>query len=382
MAMISRDSGGTASLAAPHPSGSGRLSAALTRLDLPLLSIPLVIGATTALALLMSTQILFQPFVWRDWTAGELLLGWMQLARDRLTVALVTALTMLLVLRRIRNPTPRRLAALLAASIVVGATLGEALLALIDDKMPDAVALTVRIAQWSVLAGCLAVLFALWQQSSLTREQARQARLRQLQTRFQLDQARLQALRSQIEPHFLFNTLATVRRLRETEPSRGRQLLAHFIDYLNSALPHLSDEDATLGHEVELVRAYLGIATVRLSGRLCARLDIPQDLLDCPLPPLTLATLVENAVKHGIAPAAEGGSIEVLARRVGDAVEVSVTDTGAGFTGSKGSGIGLANIRVRLDALYGKAGTLALRTVDPHGVQATIRVPWDGGSSG
>lgn len=343
---------------------------------------PLVIGAAAAVALLMSTQILFQPFVWRDWTALEVFLAWMRLARDRLLVALATALTMALVLRWNRKPSPRRLAALLATSIVVGATLGEALLALFDDKLPSPVALTVRVAQWSVLAGCVAILYYLWQQSSLTRQRARLARLRQLQARFQLDQARLEALRSQIEPHFLFNTLATVRRLRQTEPSLGGQLLAHFIDYLNSALVHVNDEDATLGREVELVRAYLGIASVRLSGRLHARLDIPEDLLDCPLPPLMLATLVENAVKHGIAPAPEGGSIDVQARRVADAVEVSVTDTGVGFSGSKGSGIGLANIRVRLDALYGKAGTLALRAIEPHGVQATIRVPWNEGGSG
>ncbi len=329
----------------------------------------------------MSTQILFQPFVWRDWTSSEIFQAWLLLARDRLTVAMVTALTLLLALRWNRSPAPRRLAALFAASIVVGATLGESLLALIDGKLPDPFSVTVRVTQWCVLAACVGVIYDLWQRSALTREQARVGRLRQLETTLQLDKARLQALRSQIEPHFLFNTLATVRRLHQTEPSSGTQLLAHFINYLNLALPRLQNEAATLGCEVELVRAYLGIATVRFSGRLQARLDVPADLLACPMPPLTLATLVENAVKHGIAPASEGGSIDVQARRIGDAVEVSVTDTGAGFTGKKSGGIGLDNVRARLDALYGSAGTLTLRPVDPHGVQATIQLPWREGQS-
>jgi hypothetical protein len=375
--MISQHTQGAAHPATPDPAGLG--SAAASRFGLHRVPTPLLVGAAAALALLMSTQILFEPFVWRGATAGELLQGWMHVARDRLTVALVTALTMFLALRWNRQPAPRRLSVLLAASIVVGATLGEALLALADDKAADPLVVAVRAAQWSVLAGCVAAIYELWQQVSLARELAGAARLRHLQTTLQLEQTRLRTLRSQIEPHFLFNTLATVRRLHQTEPPRGGLLLAHFIDYLNSALPRLNDEDATLGRELQLVRAYLGIAEVRLSGRLSTRLDVPEALLDCPLAPLTLATLVENAVKHGIAPAPEGGSIAVQACRVGDEIDISVTDTGVGFTDSKGSGIGLANIRALLEARHGSDASLTLRRLEPHGVRATIRVPWRAG---
>ena len=135
--------------------------------------------------------------------------------------------------------------------------------------------------------------------------------LRRAQMERQIAQSRLQMLRSQIEPHFLFNTLATVRRLHHTEPAQGAQLLTHFLDYLRLTLPTLHDEGATLGQEIDLVQAYLGVVAVRMSGRLQVSFEVSDELRACEFPALSIATLVENAVKHGIAPAPEGGAIQV-----------------------------------------------------------------------
>src|SRR5205823_5729174 len=132
------------------------------------------------------------------------------------------------------------------------------------------------------------------------------------------------------------------------EPAQGARLLAHFVDYLRSAQPAWQGDGNRLGQEIDLTRAYLGVIELRMAGRLAVSFDVPDELRTLPFPPLTLATLVENAVKHGIEPAPAGGTITVVVRHVGDVLEAVVSDTGVGFSGSSGSGIGLANIRARL----------------------------------
>ena len=123
------------------------------------------------------------------------------------------------------------------------------------------------------------------------------------------------------------------------------------------------------------MQAYLAVVAMRMSGRLELAFDVPASLHACEFPPLAMATLVENAVKHGVAPRPGRATIEVHARQLGDMLEVSVVDTGVGFTGTAGSGIGLSNIRARLSTLYGAAGTLVLGGNRPSGVRACIRMP-------
>jgi LytS/YehU family sensor histidine kinase len=216
----------------------------------------------------------------------------------------------------------------------------------------------------------------LWRRAAEASTAAQGLELRRAQLDRQVTEARLEALRCQIEPHFLFNTLATIRRLQQVEPAQGAQLMTHLIAYMRAAQPaSLSDDTSTLGHEIDLVRAYLGVVAQRMDGRLLVHYDVDVELLTQPFPPLTIATLVENAVKHGISPALLGGSICVEARRNGDAVEVVVADTGVGFSGASGSGIGLSNIRARLQTLYGCAGTLTLQNNAPRGVRAVLQLP-------
>jgi Histidine kinase len=337
--------------------------------------VALVCGAMAAIA--MSTQLLFQPFVWRNFEWDEVLQAWLQLAGQRLAVALpIAALIALASRARVRSTLAR--AALLVAAILAGALAGETALVLAGSLAapPGAAAVVARALQWSLLALSIAALYYLWRRGAMLRAQAQATALHRARGERELVQAQLQALRSQIEPHFLFNTLATLRRLHETEPQQGARLLAHFLDYLQSTLPERHQGHGTLGQEVELVRAYLGMIEVRMGGRLHIELDVPAALHACEFPALTLATLVENAVKHGIGPVPDGGAITVQARRLSDAqIEVVVADTGVGFTGQGGSGVGLANIRSRLQTLYGAAGSLAFAANVPGGVRATMRLP-------
>jgi signal transduction histidine kinase len=202
------------------------------------------------------------------------------------------------------------------------------------------------------------------------------AELQQLALQGEVDQARTQLLQAQIEPHFLFNALANVRRLLRTEPGAARSLLADLGRYLEEALPRLRESETTLAREAELVRAFGAIHQVRMGARLQMQIDIPPALAECRLPPMLLLTLVENALKHGLAPLPEGGSITLSARaEAGGSLLLTVADTGAGMGSGSGNGLGLANTRARLKAAYGSSASLALRLNEPRGVVAEIRVP-------
>ncbi|HEY4137644.1 MAG TPA: histidine kinase, partial [Casimicrobiaceae bacterium] len=192
-------------------------------------------------------------------------------------------------------------------------------------------------------------------------------------------EAELKLMQAQVEPHFLFNTLASVQYLTETNPKEASALLGHLIDYLRAALPQLRASSTTLGKEVELVEAYLSILKMRIGGRMSFAIDLPPALKGHPFPPNLLISLVENAIKHGIEPAAAGGSITVSARRDGESVVVSVADTGRGLsaTTTSGQGVGLTNVRERLAALYGARGRFTLESLAPNGARATLALPYE-----
>jgi len=206
----------------------------------------------------------------------------------------------------------------------------------------------------------------------------RAAELARRQAESQMLEARLHVMQAQVEPHFLFNTLAHVQRLYQTDPSRGRSMLDGLCGYLRAALPQFRDTRSVLQREVELVRAYLAVQRIRMGRRLVYEVVVPDALLRAEFPPMMLLSLVENSIKHGLNPLREGGSIRVDAESSGSAVRVAVTDTGAGLArdpGSGGTGIGLSNIRSRLGALYKGRAKLTLRRNAPRGVIATIELP-------
>jgi sensor histidine kinase YesM len=190
-----------------------------------------------------------------------------------------------------------------------------------------------------------------------------------------LDEARLQATQAQIEPHFLFNTLANIRRLYQVDGAAARAMLRQFALMLGRSLPQIRDRRSTLGREVALAMAYLNVQKIRMGERLDFATDIPAALVDADLPPMMLSTLVENAIKHGLAPLRRGGRVEIAADVEGATLRVRVTDNGRGFTESAGSGLGLANIEARLAAAFGPEGALTLEPCEQGGVIAQLVVP-------
>jgi hypothetical protein len=229
----------------------------------------------------------------------------------------------------------------------------------------------------SLLVGGLlaAVLHIAGRERQLLRE-LHGVRLTHVELDKQVAEARLQLLQAQIEPHFLFNSLASVKLLYEKEPDRGRALLRNLADYLRMAIPHARRREATLGEEAALARSFLSIFEVRMGERLRVRIDIPPEVEDALIPPLMVGTLVENAIKHGIAPRASGGCVSLTARRIGAQLEIRVIDDGVGFRAQSGSGVGLANVRSRLLSLHGEAGVLELARNADSGVTVTMRVPF------
>jgi hypothetical protein len=324
-----------------------------------------------------STQLLFQRALYRDWSVAEIAGAWLVGFGDLATIGAVVLVALMLGGRVPARRLPLR-AALFALTVLVGAFLGEWLVLWRQwgawPVVPYEVVL-LRALRWlpiGLVSGAII----------LVRQRAREtaARLHESEvTRLQLDQQRvateLQVLQAQIEPHFLFNTLATIRRLYQTDPARGRSTLADFIHYLKSALPEMRARETTLGREVDLIAAYLDVLRVRMGNRLEYEIEVAPALRDQRIPPLSLATLVENSIKHGLSALPEGGKVSVHAWIDGDELVVRVTDTGLGIRASGGTGTGLANLRVRLRGLYGEAGQLVLAPNDPRGLAATLSIP-------
>jgi sensor histidine kinase YesM len=191
----------------------------------------------------------------------------------------------------------------------------------------------------------------------------------------EMSQSRLRVLEAQIEPHFLFNTLANVRRLYETNFAGGRTMLGNLIRYLEIALPQMRVSETSVESEIELVSAYLGIQQARMGRRLSFSIESPVELRDYPIPPMMLLTLVENAVKHGVSPSVRGGAIRVTARSQAGLLVLTVVDSGVGFSPGSGAGIGLANIRARLAATFGSHASLTVTNNEIGGVTTEITLP-------
>lgn len=187
--------------------------------------------------------------------------------------------------------------------------------------------------------------------------------------------ANLRALQAQIEPHFLFNTLANVAGLIDPDPARAKGMLESFIRFLRASLQATRAEQTTLGEDGQLIAAYLDVLQVRMGERLRYRVEIPAPLAGFALPPMLLQPVVENAIRHGLEPKVEGGEVTVRACREGDQVAIAVADTGVGFGDTTRGGTGLANLRERLKGLYGERASLQVAQNGPSGTVVTLRVP-------
>jgi two-component system, LytTR family, sensor kinase len=195
-------------------------------------------------------------------------------------------------------------------------------------------------------------------------------------------EAQLTALRAQINPHFLFNALTTIGYLMEAAPQRALETLFRLTGLLRAVLKRSDGALATLGDELEIIRAYLGIEGVRFEERLAVTIDVAPELSTLPLPPLLLQPLVENAIKHGITPQKDGGRVVVAARRDGAALVITVLDSGVGVAASdlarrRARGLGLTNVEARLAHYYGDAASFTIRSAPGVGTTVEVRVPAD-----
>jgi signal transduction histidine kinase len=187
--------------------------------------------------------------------------------------------------------------------------------------------------------------------------------------------AELALLQAQIEPHFLFNTLAHVQSAIDEEPAVGKAMLEHLIRYLRGTLQRSRRPTYALGEEQSLIESLLAIAAIRLGTRLRYAVSFAETLRDVTLPPLLLQPLVENAIKHGIEPSLDGGEIEVHGELVDATLVFRVTDTGVGLRDTAPEGVGLSNVRARLASLYGDRGRLTLQRNHPRGTVAELHLP-------
>lgn len=240
-----------------------------------------------------------------------------------------------------------------------------------------------RVQGFSMLAG-LGVLVVPWialgalvrQKEALARSQALAFELEKSQLERQALDARLHLLQSQVAPHFLFNTLANVQALVDTGSPRAAEVLRSLIAYLRAAVPRLDEPECSMRRELELVRAYLDLMHMRMPDRLQFALHLDDAALGLLCPPMTLLTLVENAVRHGIDPSEEGGRIDIHVHRRGTRCEIRVSDTGLGLeAASAGLGTGLATLRERLHLVFGGDAVLRVTAQHPRGVSAELDVP-------
>jgi len=196
----------------------------------------------------------------------------------------------------------------------------------------------------------------------------------------QLMETKMQMMQAQVEPHFLFNTLASVEHLIRVDPPRASAMQRSLIQYLRAVLPQMRDNAVVtgLGREVDMVNAYLDLLRMRMEERLSVNLRVPDGLRSAAFPPMMLQSMVENAIKHGLECKPEGGTLNIVAEVVDSRLRVTVADDGVGFgvMPSDGTGLGLQTIRERLKLLHGEAGWLHIGANSPTGVIATIEVPY------
>ncbi len=211
------------------------------------------------------------------------------------------------------------------------------------------------------------------------------------QLKRQLVEARLSAMQAQVEPHFLFNTLASIDHLIETDPPRASLMQKSLIALLRATLPAMRESTTSsvryLGQELAVIRPYLDIQKMRMEDRLQVQWDIPEGLNSAEMPNMMVLSLVENAFKHGLEPKAEGGTLALRAEVIHGKLIITVRDTGVGFypseiqgaAGSSSGGFGLKNIRERLALIYGDQASLSLRALEPYegsGTLAQLTVPY------
>lgn len=334
------------------------------------------LGAAVAIGLVQSLQFLTQPYVWRNWPPEEVLAGWLVVLRDNVTFALVMAPGIVAaVLLPARSRTVR--ASLVGAAAFLGAGCGELVLRRLAGDPVAFGPLFGHALRWAIVGVAVTAIYLVWRRERRSRQSLREETARRVELERQGTEARLVALQTQIEPHLLFNTLGTVRQLQRIAPGSGASLLTQFLDYLRRMLSMQERTTVPLGEELDLVRSYLAVLQARDPDRLDVAFEVDDRLRECEIPSWSVSTLVENAIKHGIAPLQRTGRLRIVATRRSGRLWLDVIDDGVGLGGSHagGAGIGLSNLRARLEALYGPGASLRVANDPGGGVRASLILP-------
>jgi sensor histidine kinase YesM len=244
-------------------------------------------------------------------------------------------------------------------------------------QWPTYTLLHVAVNLMSYVPAATGIVYALywWRRDAATQQELHRTRMGLLALKADHADAELLRLRAQIEPHFLFNTLATIMQLYRSDTPAADRTLALLIDYMNASRANMRHQETVLAQELALAEGFLAIQRLRMGERLHHAIEVPHEVRGNRIPPASLLTLIENAIKHGLAPMAGGGMLRVTAHKDGDGLVVSVSDNGGGFRATSGHGLGLANLRARLHGLYGDGASLRLTSADAGGVVATLRLP-------
>jgi signal transduction histidine kinase len=331
--------------------------------------------------LLLSSELLFQPGLFDFWSPVDVLLAWLEYLAELSCIGAAMVIAYWLVDDLIgRWPLAGRgrlLWMALAFHAVAFGSLWAITMATTGAATPPPAELTfTQSMRWALIGTFLVFMDTLWQKARRADSEAAALTSGGAMLAREERELQLRLLQAQIEPHFLFNTLANVRRLYRLHPDQGAQMMDSLKRYLQAALPSVRRTDATLADELELVRSYLELLHMRMADRLAYTVTTDADLAALRFPPMIVVTLVENAIKHGLEPSEHGGRVDVRARRLGAMLEVSVRDTGVGLNAQSthGSGVGLANVRRQLVGRYGPAARLRLEP-QAQGFRAAVEVP-------
>ena len=337
------------------------------------------VGAAALVTLLLSAEALSSAQL-DFFSPGEIALLWLEHVAELAVLAAALTIAYTLVDEALWQKPPRlRLAIACVMLFVLSAVLTVLLYGYYAhgfDQLPAFTRLLANSLRFGLPAIVLVLIAEVHRRAMQIDSAARAAEMSRVQLGHDESEQQLALLQAQIEPHFLFNVLGNVRRLYRTQPHAGSEMIISLMRYLRAALPQLRTRSASLGEELELVRAYLDLLQVRMGARLTFSIDADPTLHDVEFPPMLIITLVENAFKHGVE-VVGGGSVWVRARRERDIVRVAVLDDGAGLGGaaSFGTGVGLANVRRQLAARYQGAASFTLESRTPRGTRATISIP-------
>lgn len=232
----------------------------------------------------------------------------------------------------------------------------------------------------------LAILMAGFARTYYAEKKARQEEAERLERRTQsleaqLTEARLEALRMQLNPHFLFNTLHAVSTLVDRDPAGVRRMIARLSELLRHVLDEEAPQEVPLSQELDFLEDYLEIQSIRFQGDLDARIDVPPDIREAQVPNLILQPVVENAIKHGASQVRGVGRIDIRGRREGGRLILTVEDNGPGLSSTQEDGLGLRNVRARLEALYGEEHVLRLTSAREKGTRAILELPYHTGAA-